>query len=100
VPKEALVKEGFKEADIAKGITIHGPVGCDQCNEGYKGRVGIYQVMPVSEKMGRIIMEGGNAMQLAEQSKKEGIPDLRESGLKKVMDGLTSLDEINRVTKD
>jgi type IV pilus assembly protein PilB len=100
VPKEALLKEGFKEADVAKGITIYGPEGCDQCNEGYKGRVGIYQVMPVSEEMGRIIMEGGNAMQLAAQSKKEGIPDLRESGLKKVMDGLTSLDEVNRVTKD
>jgi type IV pilus assembly protein PilB len=100
VPKEALLKEGFKEADVAKGITIYGPEGCDQCNEGYKGRVGIYQVMPVSEEMGRIIMEGGNAMQLAAQSKKEGIPDLRESGLKKVMDGMTSLDEVNRVTKD
>ena len=100
VPHEALRQEGFKEADIAKGITIYGPEGCDQCNEGYKGRVGIYQVMPVSEEMGRIIMEGGNAMQLADQARQEGIPDLRESGLKKVMDGLTSLDEINRVTKE
>jgi len=64
------------------------------------GRVGIYQVMPVSEEMGRIIMEGGNAMQLAEQAQKEGIPDLRQSGLKKVRDGITSLDEVNRVTKE
>lgn len=100
VPAEALLKEGFTKEQVSKGIKIYGQVGCDQCNEGYKGRVGIYQVMPVSEVMGRIIMEGGNAMTLAEQSKKEGIPDLRESGLKKVMDGMTSLDEINRVTKD
>jgi len=100
VPKEALKKEGFTDTDIAAGIKVFGPVGCDQCNGGYKGRVGIYQVMPVSEAMGRIIMEGGNAMQLADQAKKEGVPDLRESGLKKVKDGVTSLDEINRVTKD
>ena len=100
IPKEALLKEGFTKEDVAKGITVYHPKGCDQCNEGYKGRVGIYQVMPVSEAMGRIIMEGGNAMQLADQAKKEGIPDLRESGLRKVKDGITSLDEVNRVTKD
>ena len=100
IPKEALLKEGFTKENVAKGITVYHPKGCDQCNEGYKGRVGIYQVMPVSEAMGRIIMEGGNAMQLADQAKKEGVPDLRESGLKKVMDGVTSLDEVNRVTKD
>jgi len=100
IPKEALIKEGFSKDDVAKGITVYHPKGCDQCNEGYKGRVGIYQVMPVSEAMGRIIMEGGNSMQLADQAKKEGIPDLRESGLKKVKDGVTSLDEVNRVTKD
>jgi len=100
IPNEALLEEGFKKEDVAKGIKVYGPVGCDQCNEGYKGRVGIYQVMPISEAMGKIIMENGNSMQLAEQSKKEGIPDLRESGLKKVIDGLTSLEEVNRVTKD
>jgi len=100
IPKEALQEEGFSEAEIKKGLTIYGPDGCTQCSEGYKGRVGIYQVMPVSEEMGRIIMEGGNALVLGEQAKKEGIPDLRQSGLKKVKDGLTSLDEINRVTKE
>lgn len=100
IPAEALRAEGFSDEDIKAGITIYGPKGCDQCNGGYKGRVGIYQVMPVSEEMGRIIMEGGNAMQLAEQARKEGIPDLRESGLKKVRDGITSLDELNRVTKE
>ena len=98
IPKEALLEEGFTEEDVNKGIKVFGPVGCDQCSNGYKGRVGIYQVMPVSEVMGKIIMEGGNAMQLAEQAKKEGVKDLRESGLKKVKDGLTSLEEINRVT--
>jgi len=100
IPKEALREEGFSEAEVKKGLTIYGPDGCTQCSEGYKGRVGIYQVMPVSEEMGRIIMEGGNALVLGEQAQKEGIPDLRRSGLKKVKDGLTSLDEINRVTKE
>jgi type IV pilus assembly protein PilB len=99
IPKQALLEEGFKEDELGE-LEIFGPVGCDQCAEGYKGRVGIYQVMPVSEAMGRIIMENGNAMQLADQAKKEGVADLRESGLKKVKDGITSLDEINRVTKD
>ena len=100
IPKEALLEEGFNEADVNKGIKVFGPIGCDQCSDGYKGRVGIYQVMPVSEVMGKIIMEGGNSMQLAEQATKEGVQDLRASGLKKVMDGLTSLEEVNRVTKE
>jgi type IV pilus assembly protein PilB len=99
IPREALLEEGFREDELAS-LKVYGPVGCDQCVEGYKGRVGIYQVMPVSEAMGRIIMENGNAMQLADQARKEGIADLRESGLKKVRDGVTSLEEINRVTKD
>jgi len=100
IPKEALLEEGFAEKDVSKGIKVFGPIGCDQCSDGYKGRVGIYQVMPVSEVMGKIIMEGGNSMQLAEQATKEGVKDLRESGLKKVMDGMTSLEEVNRVTKE
>ncbi len=100
VPKEALLEEGFTEENIATGFTIYKPVGCANCNGGYKGRVGIYQVMKISEAMGRIIMEGGNAMDLADQAQKEGIPDLRQSGLKKVMHGITSLEEVNRVTKD
>ena len=90
VPAEALIKEGFSEADIEGGLTtFHG-----------KGCVGIYQVMPVSEAIGRIIMEDGNAIQIAEQAVSEGVPDLRKSGLKKVRDGITSLEEINRVTID
>ena len=100
IPREALLEEGFTEEQINSGLTIYKPVGCDQCDKGYKGRVGIYQVMPLSEEIGRIIMTEGNAMDIADQAKKEGIPDLRESGLKKVMAGITSLEEINRVTKD
>ncbi|MFW2439409.1 MAG: type IV-A pilus assembly ATPase PilB [Arenicellales bacterium] len=99
IPKEALLKSGFKEKQL-EGLKIYGAVGCDQCTSGYKGRVGIYQVMPVSEEMGRIIMEGGNSMQLERQAKVEGVADLRESGLKKVADGVTSLEEIDRVTKE
>jgi type IV pilus assembly protein PilB len=100
IPAEALLEEGFSEKDVAAGIKIYRPVGCNLCTQGYKGRVGIFQVMTVSEVMGRIIMEGGNSMQLAEQSKKEGVADLRTSGLNKVREGITSLEEINRVTKD
>ena len=100
LPTEALLEEGFTQTQIDEGITLFKAVGCDSCTEGYKGRVGIYQVMPISEAMGRIIMEGGNSMQLADQAKKEDIDDLRTSGLKKVAAGLTSLEEINRVIKE
>ncbi len=99
IPREALIKEGFSEEEIPT-LKIYKAVGCDMCTNGYKGRVGIYQVMPVSDEIGKIIMEGGNAMDIAAQAKKEGIADLRESGLKKVRAGITSLDEVNRVTKD
>ena len=98
VPREALEKEGFTAEDMDAGLTIFGPVGCKLCNEGYKGRLGIFQVMEVSETMGRIIMEGGNAMQIADQAVSEGVIDLRRAGLNKVQEGLTSLEEINRVT--
>ncbi len=100
VPKEALLAEGFSEKDIAGGIRIYKASGCDRCTDGYKGRVGIFQVMPISEEMGRIIMAGGSSMELEKQAKKEGIQNLRESGLEKVKAGITCLDEINRVTKD
>ncbi len=100
VPAEALRKEGFNDDDIKGGLTIFGPVGCKSCNDGYKGRLGIFQVMEVSEIMGRLIMEGGNAMQIADQATKEGVVDLRRAGLNKVKEGLTSLEEINRVTID
>ena len=100
IPREALEKEGFTAEELDDGVTIFGPKdkGCKQCNDGYKGRLGIFQVMEVSETMGRIIMEGGNAMQIAEQAVLEGVIDLRQAGLNKVKDGVTSLEEVNRVT--
>ena len=100
IPREALLKEGFTEAQIDNNLVIYGPVGCKSCNQGYKGRVGIFQVMEVSETMGRIIMEGGNAIQIASQAGEEGVWDLRRAALQKVIDGHTSLEEINRVTID
>ncbi len=100
IPEEALIKEGFEKDDIEAGITVYAPVGCGSCNDGYKGRVGIYQVLPVTEAIGRIIMEGGNAMQIAEQAAREGVWDLRRAGLEKVRSGMTGLEEINRVTID
>ena len=97
VPAEALRKEGFQEADIP-GIKIYGPKGCQNCTDGYKGRVGLYQVMPVTEAIGRIIMAGGNAIDINDQAAKEGVWDLRRAGLEKVKAGMTSIDEINSVT--
>jgi type IV pilus assembly protein PilB len=98
VPPEALRKEGFQEKDIASGIKVYGPKGCGSCLDGYKGRVGIYQVMEVSEEIGRIIMTGGNALDLGKQAEKEGVWDLRRAGLEKVRAGLTSIEEVNSVT--
>jgi type IV pilus assembly protein PilB len=100
VPAEALLKEGFSPADVDRGFTVYHAKGCNSCTNGYRGRVGIYQVMSVSETIGRIIMEGGNAIQIAEQARAEGVSDLRQSGLRKVKGGITSLEEINRVTID
>lgn len=99
IPKHALLKAGFREEDL-DGLVIHGAVGCDACNGGYKGRVGIYQVMPVSPAIGEIIMRGGNQLDIQKQAEKEGVPDLRRSGLKKVKDGVTSLDEVERATNE
>ncbi len=97
VPKPALLKAGFKETELAD-LKVYGPVGCDQCKDGYKGRVGIYQVMPISPKIGEIIMRGGTALDVEVQARKDGIPDLRDSALKKVRDGVTSLAEAERLT--
>jgi type IV pilus assembly protein PilB len=98
VPREALVKEGFQAADIEGGMRIFAPKGCANCTDGYKGRVGIYQVMPVTDSIARIILAGGSAVDISDQSNKEGFWDLRRSGLEKVKSGLTSLEEINSVT--
>ena len=97
VPAEALRKEGFQEEEIPS-LKIYGPKGCQNCTDGYKGRVGLYQVMEVTEAIGRIIMAGGNAIDIADQAAKEGVWDLRRAGLEKVKAGLTSLAEINSVT--
>jgi type IV pilus assembly protein PilB len=98
IPAEALLKEGFQEADVRAGMKIYGPKGCSNCSDGYKGRCGIYQVMPVTDAIGRIIMEGGNAIDISDQAAKEGVWDLRRAGLEKVRQGLTSLEEVNSVT--
>jgi len=100
IPKKALLEEGFTEEDIDSGMKLYKAVGCELCDKGYKGRVGIYQVLPISDEIGRIIMTGGNAIDIADQAEKEGIPDLRKSALTKAKSGVTSLEEINRVTKD
>jgi len=99
MPKDALLTEGFREEWVEEGISLYNPGdGGTDCPSGYKGRAGIYQVMPISDEMKRLIIEGANAVQLADQTIVEGIWDIRTSGLKKAMDGITSLAEVNRVT--
>ncbi|MFB3064432.1 MAG: type IV-A pilus assembly ATPase PilB, partial [Gammaproteobacteria bacterium] len=100
IPPAALLQEGFTREDIKKGLTIYGPVGCSRCTDGYKGRTGIYQVMPVTHEIGQIILQGGNATQVADQAALEGVWDLRRSALEKARQGITGLEEINRITID
>jgi len=101
IPEEALLRAGFKEEELDGTWQPYGPGGCDICkNTGYKGRVGIYQVMPITEDMQRIIMKNGTAMDLADQAAREGVKDLRQSGLSKVKRGITSLEEIESVTNE
>ncbi|MHB0765328.1 type IV-A pilus assembly ATPase PilB [Stutzerimonas sp. NM35] len=99
VPRDALLKEGFPEDKIGT-FQLYGPVGCDNCNGGYKGRVGIYEVVKITPALQRLIMEEGNSIDIAQQARKDGFNDLRLSGLVKAMHGITSLEEVNRVTKD
>jgi type IV pilus assembly protein PilB len=98
MPAEALLKEGYTEDEIEAGIKIYKPVGCGSCTDGYKGRTGLYQVMPVTEDIQRIILQEGNAVDIAAQAAAEGIWDLRRSGLEKARTGITSLDEVNQCT--
>jgi len=99
IPTQALLDAGFREEDLDGSWTLYGPGGCDRCKgSGFKGRVGIYQVMPVSEAMQRLIMSGATSLDLAKQAKLEGVKDLRESGLLKVKQGVTSLDEVLSTT--
>ncbi|MGI9246104.1 MAG: type IV-A pilus assembly ATPase PilB [Steroidobacteraceae bacterium] len=100
IPAEALKKEGFGDEEIAAGLQVFHAVGCPNCTDGYKGRTGIYEVMPVSAEIGRIIMEGGSVLEVKQQASREGVWGLRQAGLNKVRQGITSLDEINRVTVD
>jgi type IV pilus assembly protein PilB len=100
VPRQALLDAGFKEAEINGSWKPYRPVGCSVCNGGYKGRVGIYQVMPISEAIQAIILRDGSALDIARQSEAEGVRSLRQSGLRKVMQGLTSLEEVVAVTNE
>jgi type IV pilus assembly protein PilB len=100
LPEHALRAEGFTHEEIVGGLKIYEAVGCPDCTEGYKGRTGIYQVMPMTDEIQAIVLEGGNAMKIAEAAQRSGVRDLRQSALLKVKNGVTSLSEINRVTKD
>jgi type IV pilus assembly protein PilB len=100
IPREALLKEGFSEMDAVSGLKIFAPKGCANCTDGYKGRAGIYQVLPVTEAIARIILAGGSAVEIGAQAAKEGVWDLRRAGLEKVKNGMTSLEEINSVTTE
>jgi type IV pilus assembly protein PilB len=100
IPKEVLLEEGFTEEDL-KTATLMQPVGCSKCgNNGTKGRVGIYEVVRITPKISRIIMENGNSLEISDQARAEGFDDLRRSALRKAAQGLISLEEVNRVTKD
>ena len=101
IPPEALQRAGFSDEDLDGSWQPYGPVGCDECKgTGYKGRVGVYQVMPISDDMRILIMRNGNAYDIAEQAKKEGVRDLRQSGLIKVKQGVMSLEEVEAITNE
>ncbi len=101
VNDEVLLKTGFQEAELDGSWRPFRPVGCERCNgSGYKGRVGIYQVMPISEEIQRIILSGANAMEIAAQAKRDGVSDLRTSGLRKIRQGLTSIEEVLGATNE
>lgn len=101
IPQQSLLEMGFTEADLQQPeFQIYEPVGCNECREGYKGRVGVYEVMKVTPEISRIIMEDGNALEIADASARAGFNNLRRSGLIKVMQGVTSLQEVNRVTSE
>jgi type IV pilus assembly protein PilB len=99
LPEEALARAGFREDQI-ETLSLYKPVGCGECNEGYRGRTGIFQVLPISDAIARIILEEGSALRIAEQALQEGVIDLRQAALNKVAQGVTDLIEINRVTMD
>jgi type IV pilus assembly protein PilB len=100
LPEHALLAEGYTSDEVREGITLYEAVGCPECTGGYKGRTGIYEVMPMTDKIQAIILQGGNSMQIAEAAQASGVNNLRQSALLKAKNGITSLAEINRVTKD
>jgi type IV pilus assembly protein PilB len=100
LPEHALLSEGYTADEVHAGITLYEAVGCNECTGGYKGRTGIYEVMPMTEQIQAIILQGGNSMQIAEAARVSGVKNLRQSALLKAKNGITSLAEINRVTKD
>lgn len=100
IPRNILLEVGFKESEIDEGLQIYEPVGCSACNDGYKGRVGVYEVMKITPEISKIIMLEGNAIEIAEASAKAGFSNLRESGLRKARAGLTSLQEVMRITSE
>ncbi|WP_256646260.1 type IV-A pilus assembly ATPase PilB [Thermomonas paludicola] len=100
LPEHALLAEGFTADEVHAGITVYEAVGCQDCTEGYKGRAGIYQVMPMTDEIQQMVLAGGNVQQITEAALRSGVRDLRRSALDKVKQGITSLVEINRVTKD
>mgnify|MGYP003634831551 FL=1 len=100
VPNDILLTEGFTQEQIDTGFKLYHPKGCDKCNGGYKGRVGIYEVVKVTGKLANMIMEEASSIKIAQQAEAEGFRNLRQSALLKVIEGVTSLEEANRVTKD
>ena len=98
IPEHELLELGYTPAQISKGLKLYKPVGCAECSGGYRGRLGIYELMPMSEAIANLIMEGGNSLQIAALAQQEGMRTLRQSGLDKASQGLTSLAEVNRVT--
>jgi len=98
VPGHALLQSGFTQEAVDEGFTLYSPKGCDACTDGYRGRIGIFQMMPITETMGELIMEGANQYDIEQQARKEGVLDLRQAGLLKVRAGVTSLAEVERVT--
>ena len=98
IPDSELLEMGYTHDEVAAGITLYKPIGCSECSNGYKGRVGIYEMMPMSENIANLIMEGGNSLQIAQMAIQEGMMTLYRSGLEKARIGVTSLAEVNRVT--
>src|SRR5690606_5759733 len=98
LPDKVLLQEGFTQAQLDAGLQLYGATGCDKCNDGYKGRVGIYEVMPITDRISRVIMDEGSSIRIADVAREEGFNNLRTSALMKVAAGVTSLAEANRLT--